>query len=204
MNFLTGMAVAATAEVARQPDEVSLLPLKISLVASICIAIYGLYASHKKKIVVFANLTDIFATVAIPVIAILAFFLTAFLEMKGVLATFVMTIGVLGMAACVSLATWFYNASIGAGILGFILALFTKLFLLTLYVFLILLIFFNVTNRKGESHTAWKRRIRRENMAYIAGTTTIFSILAWLGLWDRNFVTFHEYIHGLWGVDEPA
>lgn len=203
LALLPELAVAAS-EVARQTQEVSLLPLKISLVAGLCISLYGIYASRKKKIVVFANLTDILATAAIPVIAALAVFLAIFLEMKGILAAAFIGIGVSGGAIMVAIATFSYNRSINANFFGFLLALFTKFFLLTLYVLLLLLIFFSGSKRKGESEAAFRRRTQRESRAAFLGATTLFGILAWLGLWDRNFVSLQEYMDGQWGTDEPA
>lgn len=196
--------VFAASEVAQQSKDVSLLPLKISLVIGLCISLYGVYASRKKKIVLFANLTDIAATAGIPVIAALAIFLAIFLEMKGVLAGIVVSIGVLAVAILVTIATFQYNRSINAGFLGFLLALFTNFFLLTIYVLLLLLIFFSGNKRQGESEAAFRRRSRRERGAAFLGATALFGILAFLGLWDRNFVTFKEYLNGAWGAADPA
>lgn len=201
--FLPELAFAA-AEAAQRSQEVSLLPLKISLVIGLCISLYGIYASRKKKIVLFANLTDIAATAGIPAVAAIALFLAIFLEMKGILAGSVVGIGALAVAVLVAIATFRYNRSINAGFIGFLLALFTKFFLLTIYVVLLLLIFFSGSKRQGESEAAFRRRSRRERGAAFLGTTALFGILAFLGLWDRNFVTLREYLNGAWGAADPA
>ncbi len=200
--LLPVIAAAAGSEVA-QNQEISLLPLKIALVIGLAISIWGIYKSRKKKIVVFANLTDILATLAIPATTALFVFLAIFLEMKGILASVVIAAPTLAALFIVLKGTYAYNASINAGLLGFALSAFTKFFLLTLYVIILLLIFFSGNRREGESEAAFRRRNRRETSIAFLHTTTLFGIMAWLGLWDKNFVTLQEFINGDWGHAEP-
>ena len=195
---------AATREVAAQASDQSLLPYKIAFACGVALTIYGLYLSRKKKIVIFANLTDIAATVAIPITSLLIYFLCIFFEIRSDACVILVAATALTCLIAVVIATYAYNASINANLWGFLLALFIKLFLLALYICLIALILFNGSKRKGESEKAFRRRISRENKAYIAGVTALFGFLTYLGLWDKNFVSLKQYVRGDWGINEAA
>lgn len=202
--LLSGVVWAVTVDGVAHGNEASSQPINILLIFGLAVSIWGLYCSRKQKIVVFANLTDIIATVVIPVIGALFMFLAYFLEMKGALARLFIAAPSVCALCLVIKGTYAYNASIHAGFIGFILSLFTKLFLLALYIFILLFIFLGSTKRKGENENAYRRRIRRENSTHFMAATAIFGLLAYLGLWDKNVVSLREYINGDWGSQEKV
>lgn len=158
---------------------------------SIILCSYGVYLSRKRKIVIFANYTDIAVTASIPFIAWI------FIELldRQITNDHVFIYLALLPAFCVFLimcwATFLYNTSVNSGIFGFLLALYTKLFLFSVFCLLLFGFFFS-SREKGQTRASYKK----ENKAYLAGAA---GLLTYLGTSDRRFISLRDYCSGKWG-----
>lgn len=154
----------------------------------IILCIYGVYLSRKKKIVIFANYTDILVTVSIPISGWLFFEL---LGKPGLNEPLLLCLALLP-AFCIFLlmcwSTFLYNTSINSGIFGFLLALYTKIFLFCAFCILLFMYFFS-SRKKGQTRASYKK----ENKVYLAG---VAGLLTYLGTSDRRFVSLRNYCSG--------
>lgn len=160
---------------------------KIPLFIGLIISIYGIYRSKTKKVVAFANFTDIAMTAAIPIIPIVFLLILALLGFSKSVGDWLIDICAIIVILCVLKATWSYNQSINSGIIGFLLSSFTKLYLCGIYILVLVLIAF------------WRFIMQRSEFK-VATTTGIAGLLTYFGLWNKNWVTFKQYINGDWGL----
>jgi len=158
---------------------------------SAALALVGLYQSNRGKIIVFANYTDILCTflaLAVP-LALLA----ALSERN--LSDIVRGVIILIPVLFVAKATFSYNRNL----FGFLLSLFTKFFLVLVYILALALVVamaLSGERKKYERQSGKTARQAGKALAGAAGVTGVFALLVRLGLHDRGFVSVSEYLSG--------
>ena len=165
---------------------------RLAIVAlPIILGIYGVYRSRKKTIVIFANYTDFLVTASIPLSVFLFYELFGKPGSNEPLRLCFALFPGFCIFLVVCWATYLYNKSVNSGIFGFLLALYTNIFLFAAYCLLVFGSFFN-KRKKGETRASFERR-DKASTAFIAG------LLTYLGISDTRFVSLREYLSGKWG-----
>ena len=182
-------------------EQNSLLLYKILFAISIVISGYGLYSSKKRNIVVFANMTDICMTGAIPGIALLLYFICLFFELSSGLTKFLIIISTLVFICIVIRSTYLYNKSVNVGIVGYAIALFTKFFLISFFIsfYIIFWLFGHASRAKGETTNHYIDRNKKHMVSGLTSISAVFMLLSYLGLWEKKFIYISDYIGGNWG-----
>ena len=156
------------------------------------IAIVGLIAGASKKVVIYANITDVIFTllsVLIPIaILLVGNFILEYnqdLVMKVAIITFAF------FTLIVLKATFSYNG----GLFSFLMAIYTKYFIVIAYVAIIAFIIalsFSSERKKYERRKSHSKR----KVTAAAGGMVIFSFLFYLGLAKAEFVSISTYFSG--------
>ena len=177
-------------------EETKVTIFKILFFLGIAITIAGIILSRKNQLVLFANYTDILYTFGIflfPIIIsiIVGIIINDFNPFITFISVFII------LLAIVAIATYKYN--IKKGILAFILAIISKLYMLFVFIFALAIAIFFAINRKQrwyETDTDHGLNQAGRTAAGVAGVSGVFLFLAKLGLACPGFVSFSEYIKG--------
>jgi len=155
------------------------------------LAVFGLYQSNRGNIVVFANYTDVLCTILALVLPVAILAALSERNMSQTAQGIIFLLPVLFVAK----ATFSYNRSL----FGFLLSLFTKFFLVVVYILALVLVVamaLSGDRKKHERQRGYSARQKGKAIAGAAGVTGVFALLVRLGLHSTGFVPLSHYLSG--------
>jgi uncharacterized membrane protein len=155
------------------------------------LAIFGLIQSNQGKAVIFANYTDVLCTILALVLPIALLWAIDDRNLPQTARAAVFFIPILFVAK----ATFSYNQSI----FGFLLSLFTKFFLVIVYILALVVVIalaLGGKRAKGQHQSTYSTGQKAKAVAGAAGVTGVFAILVKLGLHSPGFVSLGQYRKG--------
>ena len=155
------------------------------------LAVFGLYQSNRGNIVVFANYTDVLCTILALVLPAAVLLALNDRNMSQTAQGVIFLIPVLFVA----IATFSYNRSI----FGFLLSLFTKFFLVLVYILALVFVVAMILSGNRKKHQRKSGHTARQTgkaIAGAAGVTGVFALLVRLGLHSTGFVSLSHYLGG--------
>ena len=170
---------------------------------AVVIVIIGLYLSSQKKVVIFANYTDVMFTLLalfIPPVVHIAYGVITNTKSGQEIPVHFMVGAFAILFLFVAKATFSYNQ----GLFSFLVALFSKFFLMLCFllalVVAIAIAFGNKDRRKDELQKAFEARRRKEKAqgaVVAAAATGLFAVILFkLGLREEGFVSLSDYFKG--------
>ena len=160
------------------------------------VALFGLYQSNRGHIVVFANYTDVLCTFLALALPVGILFALRERNMSQTAQAVIVLIPVLFVAK----ATFSYNR----GVFGFLLSLFTKFFLVIVYIaalVFVVVMLLSGGRKKYARKSGHAARQAGKAIAGAAGVTGIFALLVKLGLHSSGFVPISYYLGGVFPED---
>ena len=167
--------------------------LYFGLMASL--AAFGLYQGNRGNIVVFANYTDVLCTILSLVLPTAVLFALQDSNMTQSAQRIIFLIPILFVAK----ATFSYNRNV----FGLLLSLFTKYFLVAIYILALVLVValaLGGDRKKYERQGSYSRRQKGMAIAGALAATGIFAVLSRLGLHSTGFVPLSHYLSGTYPV----
>lgn len=182
---LTAYAIAADSG-----QELQKFPWQWALFScAVAVAGYTLYLGKQRRLIVFSSYTDVACTILSLILPMAATIALSPLPDETIAGIFLLPM------LFIAKATWASNRRL----IGFLLALFTKLFLVSVWILalvLVILMAFSSDRRKYERKTRHSRRQTAAALAGASGVTAAFAFLTNLGLYKYEFVSLKHWITG--------